>query len=122
MAVTHAAAPGADPGRPAWTPRQVFDELVRRRCQSIAAAGTDSAVEDAQLLDAKAREFADAVDRLDLTTPIPYENAVVIVGTSSTVVCQAEDWAAMPVHWQALVGQVDLVVDGTRLIRLLHGD
>lgn len=113
---------------PAVTPRQAFDELLRRKVEgmtvpAIAAGpvgqGTRSpVVEDAMLLEATYREFADAVDRTG--TGVPYGDAVVILGSGGVVVAHARDYADTPAYWQTLAGEVDSIIEGAEVMRTLH--
>jgi hypothetical protein len=95
------------------SPRQVLDELLRRRVE--AAAKTDE--EGAQLLDAQVRLFADAVDRDG--AGIPYGDAVVITGTAGPVVVPLRDYHATPLYWQSCAGEVDLIIDGADVMTAL---
>jgi hypothetical protein len=115
MTMTH-----ADPEPAAVTPRQAFDELLRRKVESLtlAAAAGHGDTESIQLLDAQCREFADAVDRTG--TGVPYGDAVVLFGTSGPVVAHARDYAATPTYWQTLAGEVELIISGADVMQALH--
>lgn len=97
------------------TPRQVFDELARRRTPTLPEA--ERRVAEAQL-----RLFADAVDGTG--TGVAYGDAVVIVGDSGTVVAHGRDYADTPDYWHTLAAGSDqprLIIDGADVITWLHG-
>jgi hypothetical protein len=113
--------------------REGFDALVQAKCLDLANAAPPSnpedpataaeardAMQEAQLLEAAAREFADAVDRSGTGTP--YEEAVVLTGSSGVVVVTAEEWRASPVYWEAKAGKVDSVAQGDVLVAYLRGE
>lgn len=113
---------------PAVSPRQAFDELLRRRVEAMITPATAAgpvghgpvpqAVSDAQLFEAQCREFADAVDRT--RSGVPYGDAVVVFGTSGPVVAHARDYAATPTYWQTLAGEVELIIHGADVMQALH--
>lgn len=113
--------------RRAVSPREAFDELLRRKVAALVEHGlspgapeeiNQAAREDAQVFEAQATAFADAVDRTDAGTP--YGDAVVITGSAGVVVVRARDYAATPIYWQSLAGEVDLIIDGADVMRALH--
>jgi hypothetical protein len=102
-ALVAAAGEAGRPGRTSgpWTPEE-------------AVAMT----EEADLLEAEAREFADAVDRDG--GRVPYTSAVVLEGSAGTVVVSASDYAATPVHWHIVAGgHVDRLIHGAELVAVL---
>lgn len=115
---------------PARLDRASFDALVQRRCAALAEAAPGSssdladaerrreAEQEAELLDASAREFADAVDRRG--DEMPYEDAVVITGTSGVVTVSAEEYRREPVYWEARAGEVHSLTLGPLLVAALR--
>lgn len=107
---------------PAVTRRQAFDELLRRKVAAIAAEegrpGREGATEDAQLMEAQCRAFADAVDRDGRN--LAYGDVIVIAGTSGEVVVPLRDYVDTPVYWQSLAGEVELVTDGADVMDALN--
>ncbi len=111
--------------------REEFDALVQRRVLAIVNAvparpidQRRRATEEAQLLEAAASEFADAVDRSG--KELPYEEAVVLAGGAGPVVVTDEEWKATPAYWEALAagaaGQVDTLTQGGVLVAYLQGE
>lgn len=110
------------------SPRQAFDELLRRRVEAMTAPaiaagpvgqGTPSPVVlAADEMAHHYRTFADAVDATG--TGVPYEDAVVIVGDAGTVVAHARDYADTPIYWQTLAGEVEAIITGAQVMRNLH--
>lgn len=79
-----------------------------------------AAREEAQLLEADARSFADAVDRDGKR--IPYGSAVVLEGPRGVAVVQARDYGDAPVYWHTVVGGgPDRVTSGPELMEVLTG-
>lgn len=121
-------APPPPPARRPVSPRQAFDELLRRKVDGMMnpaiAAGPvgqgkpSPRVEEAEHLLATYREFADAVDRTD--SDLPYGDAVVILGSGGVVVCTGRDYATTPIYWESLAGEVDLIIDGGLVMQTLH--
>lgn len=111
--------------------RDELDTLIKAACAAVAAdvkptvtGGPDEdqhaaeAAEEAQLLDAEARSFADAVDRDGKR--VPYGSAVVLEGTSGVAVVAAADYATAPLYWQTVVGRPDRITQGPELIHVLQ--
>lgn len=105
--------------------RDEFDALLAAAVLDIVS-GVDpesddaaAAAEEAALLEAEAREFADAVDRHTLR--IDYGSAVVLEGSSGVVVVQARTYSDAPIYWRTVAGgHLDRFVDGTELIPALQ--
>lgn len=91
--------------------RADFDALLA----TASAAIPDPA--DRAVLNAEAREFADAVDRSD--RDLDYGDAVVLEGSQGIVVVPARDYHHAPIYWQTVAGHLDRLVDGTVLIPAL---
>ncbi len=116
---------------PARLDRAAFDALVQRRCMALSeAAATSSshpaaldeahaAMQDAVLLEARAAEFADAIDRD--STGLAYEDAVVIFGSSGPVVVTVDDYDRETIYHEARAGRVELVAIGPRILAYLRG-
>jgi len=112
--------------------RAAFDALVKERVTAIASAAVSrhpaarrEGVQEAQLLEAAAAEFADAVDRSGLLNngqPVPYEEAVVITGTAGVVVVRATDYRREPIYWEARAGEVDGLTIGPLLVAGLRDE
>lgn len=108
---------------PARLDRAAFDALVQRKAMALVDGGVGSdeafreANQEAKLLEAQAREFADAVDR---NGKLSYEEAVVIIGDSGVVVVDAEDYRREPVYWEAHAGKVDSLILGPLLVAALR--
>ena len=107
--------------------RAAFDALVKERVTAIASAAVSrhpaarrEGVQEAQLLEAAAAEFADAVDRSGLD--LPYEEAVVITGTAGVVVVRATDYRREPIYWEARAGEVDGLTIGPLLVAGLRDE
>lgn len=103
--------------------RQELDALTDAALVGILA-GVDPASEDAvaareeaQLLQAEAASFADAVDRD--AKRIPYGSATVLEGSQGVAVVQARDYAAAPIYWQTVVGRVERITEGPQLMQVL---
>jgi hypothetical protein len=126
---------------PATLDRAAFDALVQRKCLDLANAAPPSnpedpataaeardAMQEAQLLEAAATEFADAVDRTKGLAGghVAYEDAVVIIGGAGPIVVTDGDWRANPVYWEAKAagstGRVDTLTQGSVLVRYLRGE
>lgn len=118
---------------PAKLDRAGFDALVQRRVLALvsaggiggdpapaAAAASQEGQQEAQLLEAAAVSFADAVDRSD--RDLPYDDAVVITGTGGVVVISDEEWRATPVYWEASAGEVDSLTQGSVFVAWLRGE
>jgi hypothetical protein len=79
-----------------------------------------AAREEAQLLEAEARSFADAVDRD--AKRIPYGDAVVLEGPHGVAVVQAQDYSKTVTYWWTVVGgKPDRVTSGPELMEVLAG-
>jgi hypothetical protein len=118
----------ADP-TPAPHPRQVVEELLRRKVDGIiglvAAAGpvgqgqTSPRVAEAELFAKQVRQFLDAVDATG--SGVSYSEAVVLPG-DQTVVAHVRDYYATTAYWHTLAqgatGDV-LVIDGGDVMRAL---
>jgi 3-polyprenyl-4-hydroxybenzoate decarboxylase len=77
-----------------------------------------AAREEAQLLEAEARSFADAVDRDGKR--VPYGSAVVLEGPRGVAVVQARDYADAPIYWHTVVGgSPDRITSGPELMEVL---
>jgi ketosteroid isomerase-like protein len=109
------------------TPRQAFDELLRRKVAALAQHGLSpdapeeinrAAREDAQLMEAQCRAFADAVDRDGRN--LPYGDAIVLAGTAGEIVVPLRDYVDTPVYWHAVAGEVDLIIDGADVMQALN--
>ena len=104
------------------TTREAFDALVQRRVLALSERGdpnrSPAARQEAQLLEAAATEFADAVDRSE--KPLAYEDAVVLTGSSGVVVVSETEWRATPVYCEALAGEVETLTQGGILLRWLQ--
>lgn len=93
--------------------RLEFDDLVRRRAVNLAGAGHE---DDAQLVDAIAGAFADAVDRSNAGRQVTreplveYVDAVVLTGAAGELVIDAPTYDEAPVSWHARAGVIE---DGT---------
>jgi hypothetical protein len=110
--------------------RAEFDALLAEAVRRISASVTPDpadpaslaeqrdAIQEAQLLDAEAREFADAVDRSG--KGIGYGAAVFIEGANGTVVITAREFEATPGYWRTVAGRPDREVRGPELLRVLH--
>lgn len=116
---------------PAQSARGALEELLRRKVDGMTgpadAAGPvgqgppSPRVADAELFARRVRQFADAVDATG--SGVPYEDAVVIVGTE-TVVAHVRDYTATPAYWQTLAagaGGEPLILHGTDVMRALTG-
>ncbi len=111
---------------PAKLDRAAFDALVQRRTMALATSKPERPAiarrevqQQAQLLEAVAREFADAVDRSGLRdngAPVAYEDAVVITGTGGVVVVRFADYLREPVYWESRAGEVDSLTRGPDLL------
>jgi hypothetical protein len=91
--------------------RAEFDALLA----SAAATITDPA--ERALVNAEAREFADAVDRD--SKHLDYGDAVVLEGANGIVVVSARDYASAPIYWRTVAGDLDRLIEGTELIPML---
>jgi hypothetical protein len=95
--------------------RAAFDDLIRRRAETLPEDGTR------HLLTAFAGEFVDAVERTNSSRavlrqqPLDYVDAVVITGSGGQLVVDAVEYDAAPVYWQARAGEVDALVHGADL-------
>jgi hypothetical protein len=116
---------------PAALDRAAFDALVQRRTLAIVEATAvrpadrrREATQEAQLLEAAATEFADAVDRSG--KELPYDEAVVVTGGAGPVVVTEKEWKDNPAYWEAVAagatGQVDSLTQGSVLVRYLRGE
>lgn len=116
---------------PAALDRAAFDALVQRRVLAITEAAPPrpidrrrEATQEAQLLEAAASEFADAVDRSG--KELPYEEAVVVSGGAGPVVITEKEWKDNPAYWEAVAagatGRVDSLTQGSVLVRYLRGE
>lgn len=90
---------------------------------TVAAVDPDSddaasAREEAQLLEAEARSFADAVDRDGKR--IPYAEAVMLEGERGVSVVDARTFDEAPLYWRTVVGRPDAVIRGDELIPALQ--
>jgi hypothetical protein len=88
--------------------RLEFDDLSTRRQVALNDAGRR---EDALLVEALARDFADAVDRDNSTrgilragVAVEYVDAVVLTGSAGALVVDAVDYDDAPVYWRSRVG------------------
>jgi hypothetical protein len=104
--------------------RDEFDALAAEAVRVLAAGaadgapGQDNVLEAAQLLDAEAREFADAVDRD--AKRIPYGSAVVLEGPRGVAVVQAAEYVKTVSYWWTVVGgKPDRIVRGPDLLERL---
>lgn len=112
------------------TPRQAFNELLRRKVDGligpVIASGPvgqgpqSQRVADARLAESQSRAFADAVD--DLGPTIPYGDAVVILGSTGPIVTTGREFDATPAYWLTMAGEDTAVVDGADLMHWLHSD
>lgn len=109
--------------------RQEFDRLLTGRLNKIAAVpfatpeAEREAMEEAQLLDADGREFADAVDRANADStkpPVAYERAVLVEGGGLTLVVTDDEWRDTPDYWLARVGKAERIVEGPKLVAHLR--
>lgn len=106
--------------------RDEFDALVAAACAAIirpfslgdGGADAHDSQGEAQLLDAEAREFADAVDRDGHR--IDYGEAVMLEGSNGVVVVEARKYHDAPIYWRTVAGKVDRLVDGTELLPVLQ--
>lgn len=103
--------------------RAEFDALVDAAITAIVV-GVDpdsddaaAAREEAQLLQAEAESFADAVDRD--AKRVPYGSATVLEGSQGVAVVLARDYTAAPIYWQTVVGRVDRLTQGPQLLEVL---
>jgi hypothetical protein len=106
--------------------RAGFDALVQRRVMALATSAPERPAnvrrerqQEAQLLEAAATSFADAVDRSELRNngqPVPYGEAVVITGDAGVVVVRSADYRREPIYWEALAGEVDSLTRGPDLL------
>jgi hypothetical protein len=110
---------------PAKLDRAAFDALVQRRALALSTAAPArpldrhrEAVQEAQLLEAAATEFADAVDRS--AQELPYEDAVVITGDAGVVVVDAAMYRREPIYWESRAGEVDSLTLGPALLAALR--
>lgn len=100
----------------------LIDAALLAVVSSVPADSDDvpAAMEEAQLLEAEARSFADAVDRDGKR--IPYGDAVVLEGPSGLAVVQARDYADAPIYWQTVVGgKPERITRGPELLQVLTG-
>src|SRR4051794_8454618 len=112
--------------------RIAFDALVQRRYDALVtpviAAGpvgqggpVPPRIEQAHLLKALARSFADEVDRANdgrqylRQHPLDYVDAVVLTGTAGALVVDSAEYETSPVYWQAHAGEVDSIIQGRDL-------
>lgn len=107
--------------------RAGFDALLRARVTALVDAAEAQPTQekrraaraDAQEAERRARRFADAVDAGG-ATHIGYDNAVVIVGSRSTQVCDLRSYDDTPYYWQAVAGDGE-VIAGVDLLADLGG-
>ena len=109
--------------------REEFDALLAAAVAAIRPAPTGgpwtpeevtAMTEEAQLLDAEATAFADAVDRD--AKRIPYGSAVVLEGPRGIAVVQAADYTKTITYWWTVVGgKPDRIVSGPELMQVLAG-
>jgi hypothetical protein len=103
--------------------RDEYDALVDRVIHAIIDGvdpESDDAVaarEEAQLLEAEARAFADAVDRSGKR--LDYGEAVMLEGDHGVVVVAARDYADAPIYWRTVAGDLDQLILGPELIEQL---
>lgn len=111
--------------------RLEFDDLVRRRVGALRHDGTggpftpEEVIRDAgsaQLVEAVARSFADAVDRENSTRGIlragiavEYVDAVVLTGSAGALVVDAVEYDGSPGYWITKAGNPDLIIRGRDL-------
>lgn len=104
--------------------RDEFDALAAAAASAIVAAvdpASDDAAaarEEAQLLEAQSREFADAVDRN--TKRIDYAAAVVLEGTNGIAVVTLADYGDAPAYWRTVAGRLDRLTFGDELVQGLQ--
>lgn len=112
--------------------RDEFDALLEAAVRGVMAsapvplgasstADSDAAREEAALLEAEAREFADAVDRDGKR--VDYGAAVLLEGARGQVVVSAADFDRCPGYWRTVAGgagHLDRLVEGTELIPVLQ--
>jgi len=109
--------------------RDEFNDLLGKALEAILPASTGgpytpeevvAMTEEAQLLDAEATAFADAVDRD--AKRIPYGSAVVLEGPRGIAVVQAADYTKTISYWWTVVGgKPDRIVSGPELMQVLAG-
>lgn len=105
--------------------RAEFDALLARAVigtvSGVDPASDDApaAAEEAQLLEAEAREFADAVDRYGQA--LPYGDAVMLEGSGGVVVVSARTYADAPIYWRTVAGgELDRLIEGPELLEVLQ--
>lgn len=96
------------------TPRQAFDELARRKVETLGDTP------EARTAAEQCRLFADAVDGSG--TGLAYGDAVVLVGDAGTVIAPAREFATTPLYWHAQIGRAQVEIDGNDLMAWLHSD
>lgn len=94
--------------------------MTRDEFDTLLAAATASIPdpEERALVNAEAREFADAVDRDGKR--IDYGAAVVLEGSNGVAVVPAADYATAPIYWRTVAGDLDRLLEGTELIPMLQ--
>jgi hypothetical protein len=85
------------------TPRQVVEELLRRKVELLTSAAESGHgdLDSVGQFEAEVVAFLDAVDATG--AGVPYGDAVVILG-ESTVVAHARDYYATTAYWHTLAG------------------
>jgi hypothetical protein len=78
------------------------------------------ALEEAQLLEAEARAFADAVDRVAPAQRLPYESAAVLEGSQGVAVVALKDFDSAPIYWRSVAGRLDRLIFGDQLLTALR--
>lgn len=104
--------------------RDELDTLIDAAIMGLIGGvdpASDDAVavrEEAQLLEAEARSFADAVDRDGKR--IDYGAAVVLEGPNGIAVVDAAAFHSTPLYWRTVVGRPDRITEGTALLPALQ--
>lgn len=111
--------------------RDEFDALVKRAVTALSAdlppanpgdpaslSERQDAIQEAQLLEAEASAFADAVDRDGKA--IDYGSAVVLEGERGFVVVTAAEFERTPGYWRTVAGKLDRLVVGPELLPVLQ--
>lgn len=115
---------------PARLSRADFDSLLAARvgalitdAESAPEEQRERLLDDAALLEALAREFADAVDRAE-HRGIPYDGAVVLYGSAGPITVPEADYRAQPIYWRVIAsgghGRLDRIDSGADLVRYLR--